>query len=285
VEDRLETDYTERPGTALIALAVILAVTAAWWALALWPAGAAEPEWLARTRLACFGSVRGGLPDAGGWILLIGEPIGMFGALIALWGRSLWRDLRWLTAKQAGPVIVAAVLLATAAGVASAAVRVTRELSAGSNTALEGATRIRVNRPAPAFTLVDQHGRRTSLSDFRGTRTLVTFAFGHCETVCPAVVTQLQEARRRGTYEGVPIIVITLDPWRDTPERLPSLARQWQLAENDRVLSGPVPDVQAALDSLGVGRQRNSDTGDVIHPATVMFIDRDGLISWRTEGG
>ena len=29
---------------ALVALAAILVITAAWWALALWPAGAVEPE-------------------------------------------------------------------------------------------------------------------------------------------------------------------------------------------------------------------------------------------------
>ena len=39
---------TGRGALALGALAVILGVTAAWWALALWPAGDVEPEWLAR---------------------------------------------------------------------------------------------------------------------------------------------------------------------------------------------------------------------------------------------
>ena len=57
------------------ALAAMGLVSVAWWALALWPASAATPEWLLRTREVCFGASRDTLPNAGGWILLIGEPI------------------------------------------------------------------------------------------------------------------------------------------------------------------------------------------------------------------
>ena len=77
-------------GVALAALGVIVLVTVAWWALALYPAGAATPEWVARTRLVCFGAMPGGLPSAGGWVLLVGEP----------WGR--WRCCSWCGAMRSG---------------------------------------------------------------------------------------------------------------------------------------------------------------------------------------
>ena len=66
---------------AIAALAAIVAVTAAWWALALWPAGDTTPEWVLRTREVCFGTTEDGLPNAGGWLLLIGQPLGMVGFL------------------------------------------------------------------------------------------------------------------------------------------------------------------------------------------------------------
>ena len=71
------------------ALLLVLVITAAWWALALWPTGAAEPESLLRTRAACFGSTARGLPDARDWVLLIGEPLGMPGVLVVVCS-SLW---------------------------------------------------------------------------------------------------------------------------------------------------------------------------------------------------
>ena len=42
---------TGRGALALSALAVILIVTAAWWALALWPLTSAAPQWLATTNM------------------------------------------------------------------------------------------------------------------------------------------------------------------------------------------------------------------------------------------
>lgn len=284
MEDRLETGYTERQGFALIALLVIIAVTAAWWALALWPVGA-EPEWLVRTRAACFGSARGGLPNSGGWILLIGEPIGMFGALVALWGRSLSRDLRWLRARRWGRLSLATVTLGLAAASVALAFRVARALPAGDEFPVNmRGVPVKVHRPAPTVSLIDQHGAATSLADFRGSRALVTFAFGHCTTMCPAIVSDLKAARRTARREDLPIVVVTLDPWRDTPERLQTIVQHWQLGPQDRVLSGSIPEVERLLDEFGIARRRDLRTGDIIHTSTVMLLDEKGSIAWRVDG-
>ncbi|HEU5050423.1 MAG TPA: SCO family protein [Gemmatimonadales bacterium] len=286
MEDRIATARAERPGGALIALAAIIVITAAWWALALWPAGAAEPEWLTRTRAACFGSPRGGLPNAGGWILLLGEPAGMLAALVAGWGRSLRRDLAWVGAhpvrRAAALVVTAVLLLATGA----LGFRVARAWETGGTMEVAfGGTARRVSRDLPAISLIDQEGRRTSLGDLRGTPVMVTFAFGHCATVCPIVVTDLQAARRTANRPDVPLVVITLDPWRDTPERLPTLARHWKLSGPDRVLSGEVGDVTQVLDELAIARRRNETTGDIDHATAVLILDGEGRIAWRVDGG
>jgi cytochrome oxidase Cu insertion factor (SCO1/SenC/PrrC family) len=274
----------ERPGLALTALAAILVITAAWWALALWPA-AAEPEWLTRTRAACFGSERGGLPATSGWILLIGEPLGMLGMLLAIGGRALRRDIAWLAASRwrsatalsiAAVAVVATVLLGT---------RVARAWEGGRAYAPDLSMLRSVEADPPSVALVDQHGDRISLAEWRGRPAIVTFAFGHCATVCPVVVNDLRAARRRADRSDVAILIVTLDPWRDTPERLATLAKHWSLGANDRVLSGPVEDVEAVLDALGVARRRNETTGDVDHATTVFVLGSDGRIGWRGDGG
>lgn len=286
MEDRLAEPRTGWPGGALTALAAILVITAAWWALALWPAGANAPEWLTRTRTACFGSAPGGLPDAGGWILLLGEPIGMIGALLVVWGRALGRDLRWVASRpgwRIAAIVIAGVMLAATAVLA---VRVDRAWRANRVTyATNDGLLHRVDRDLPPLRLVDQLGQPFSLTDLRGPTTLVTFAFGHCTTVCPVIVHDLQAARRLADRPEVPIIVITLDPWRDTPDRLPALMGHWELAPQDRVLSGSVSDVEQALDSLGVARRRSLTTGDVDHVTAVLILDAAGRIAWRVDGG
>lgn len=54
--------------------------------------------------------------------------------------------------------------------------------------------------------------------------------------------------RVRGASEPV-MIVLTLDPWRDTPARLPALASAWGLGPDAYLLSGEVVEVEAALDA------------------------------------
>ena len=61
---------SRRDALGLSLLAAVGVITAAWWALALWPFDAGAPTWLVRTRFACFGAADNGLPHAGGnsWI-------------------------------------------------------------------------------------------------------------------------------------------------------------------------------------------------------------------------
>ena len=59
---------TRRQNAAVGMLGAILATTAAWWALALWPADGRTPEWVLRTRDVCFGADAESLPAPGGWL-------------------------------------------------------------------------------------------------------------------------------------------------------------------------------------------------------------------------
>jgi protein SCO1 len=277
---------TVRPGAASLALLLIFAITAAWWALALWPAGAVEPAWLLRTRAACFGSAPGGLPDAGGWILLIGEPIGMLGVLLVVWGGALRDDLRRMRADRRWRRITVAVALVVLLAMVALGRRMA--FATGLGTAppatLRGTVTL-IDVDASAFVLTDQHGRRTLPTDFQGRPVLLTFAFSHCTTVCPTIVHDVRVARAAANRPEVPLLILTLDPWRDTPARLPSLASRWELGPEDRVLSGSVEEVERALDALGVGRRRDTATGDIVHAGTVMALNERGHVVWRLDGG
>ncbi|MGE5100526.1 MAG: SCO family protein, partial [Deltaproteobacteria bacterium] len=91
-------------------------------------------------------------------------------------------------------------------------------------------------------------------------------------------------ARRTGNRSDVPLVIVTLDPWRDTPDRLPTLAQHWGLGPRDHVLSGGLGEVEAALDSLGIGRRRDDVTGDIDHATTTLILDERGRIAWRIDG-
>jgi cytochrome oxidase Cu insertion factor (SCO1/SenC/PrrC family) len=111
----------------------------------------------------------------------------------------------------------------------------------------------------------------------------MTFAYGHCQIVCPALVHRLRGALASYPGPPPPLVVVTLDPWRDTPGALAGVARAWQLDRLDgaRVLSGPVPDVLAALAAYGIGFSRDEKTGDIAHPGLIYVLDGEGRIAFR----
>lgn len=281
---------------ALGALGAILAVTASWWALALWPLETGAPDWVVRTRLVCFGSTATGLPNAGGWLLLVGQPAGMLAMLVAVWRDELGEGLRLAVSRVAGQVSVGLVAGALVAGAGGVAVRVTDANAATFSTgAAELAARLtRVDDAAPAFSLVDQHGRAVTLDTFKGRPLVVTFAYAHCETVCPLSVSDVLAARRalveRARDVGVtgqpPLatVIITLDPWRDTPARLASMAAAWGLPDDALVLSGPPADVERVLNAWRIPRARNERTGEISHPPLVYVVDDRGRIAFAVAG-
>lgn len=275
-----------RPSLAVAALWAILAITAAWWALALWPLDAAAPDWVARTREICFGATHTGLPHAGGWLLLIGEPIGMFGVLYVVWGRELREGLARFHRQPIGRMVSTVVVLLGVVGVTAAGWRVAESAGSGRGEPFALSARLprRSAEPAPALVLLDQRGVEMRLESMRGRWVMVTFAFGHCDDICPVIVEHARRAREDEGAGDVPIWVVTLDPWRDTPDRLPSIAVGWGLEHEDRVLGGGVETVNATLDEWGIARQRDSLTGFVAHPSTIVLVDPEGRAAWRIEG-
>lgn len=268
------------------ALGAIVAITVSWWTFALWPVGGGGPEWLLRTRDVCFGTVGDSLPNAAGWLVLIGQPIGMVALLAVVWGAELRASLARVMAGAAGQILVGTATAVLVAGVAGVAVRVR---TAGQEPFATGAGDIaaqltRINDPAPALALTNQHGLEVSLESFRGRPVIVSFAYAHCETVCPLIVSDLLSARERAGADPPPVLVVTLDPWRDTPSRLPSIATRWKLPDGMHVLSGPADVVERTLNGWRVPRVRNEKTGDISHPSMVYVIDAAGRIAYVVSG-
>jgi len=275
---------------ATSAFAAWLMVTAGWWVLAFAPLPA-PPAWLAAARSVCFGTLPNGLPDSWGWMLLVLGPLSMLAFLTFLWGAQLRATARWLARRRSGSFLLLALALTVVAGVAwvAARVRLTQTVSSAAQAGPPDAGELPADYPrtalaAPRLGLVDQTGSRIEIDGLAGKPTLVTFAYAHCTTVCPVLLATL-----RRTAELLPpgeqprLVVVTLDPWRDTPASLPSLTAEWgfdRLADA-HLLSGPVDDVVAVQAAWNVGASRDPENGSISHPALVFVLDRDGRIAYR----
>ncbi|HET7342192.1 MAG TPA: SCO family protein, partial [Methylomirabilota bacterium] len=130
--------------------------------------------------------------------------------------------------------------------------------------------------PAPDFALVNQDGSTIALSRFRGRPVVVTFVFAHCQALCPLIVQSLEDGAA-----GADVLLVTLDPWRDTPSSLPAIARQWKTPPGFHVLSARRPaDVVRVIEAWGVPTERDDKTGDISHPGVVFLVDADGRLAY-----
>jgi protein SCO1/2 len=106
------------------------------------------------------------------------------------------------------------------------------------------------------LTLVDQDGRQVRLvSDVIGDRIVVMdFVYTTCTTVCPVLTALLSQVQERlGDRVGTEVLLVsmTVDPTRDTPERLKAYAEDRGAGPGWVWLTGAKPTVESALDGLG----------------------------------
>ena len=291
MEDRVTAPrLAVRHWATLVALGLILIITLAWWGFALWPLPAEASPALLRARTICFGTAGNGLPSGTGWMMLIGEPIMITLLLLSITGSTTIREgLQGIAERRVGRFGLRVVTATGLVAFLAAGVRVAWALGVGVPTAARTGGDIpsdypRLDRPAPALDLVDQRGTKVTLAALRGRPALVTFAYAHCETVCPLIVQEVVRASRRLADEQPAIVVVTLDPWRDTPSRLSTMAGKWGLPDDAHVLSGPVAEVEAALDRWGIPRSRDTRNGEVVHPQVVYVLDRSGKMVYAATG-
>jgi protein SCO1/2 len=140
---------------------------------------------------------------------------------------------------------------------------------------------------APEFALSDQDGRALSLAELRGRFVLVDFVYTHCPGPCPILTGVHAEVQRRlppELRERTRFVSISLDPARDTPERLRDYARArgadlatWSFA------TGTPEAVDAVLAKYGVGRTPGRD-GEIDHLVVTFLVDPEGRIARRWVG-
>jgi len=73
------------------------------------------------------------------------------------------------------------------------------------------------------FRLTDHHGRPVELAQFRGKVVVFSFGFTNCPNICPATLSHLaavREALSEAERDKVQFLFISVDPERDTGERL-----------------------------------------------------------------
>jgi protein SCO1/2 len=134
--------------------------------------------------------------------------------------------------------------------------------------------------PAPAIELQQANGETFLLSGQTGKIVLIFFGFTSCPDVCPTTLAELNIALSdiKARPEDVRVIFITVDPERDTPEKIQEYVERFN--QSFIGLSGSLEELQPIWQNYGVFREVVPGTTatdyTVNHTARVILIDPQG---------
>ena len=173
--------------------------------------------------------------------------------------------------------IALALTLAVLAGVGvGAALALSRSSAASSPSRLRAQVQWPAKvRQAPPFRLVDQRGRWVSLTTVHGKKVLLTFLDSRCKGMCPLEGKELAAVGRgRAPAERPVLLVVSVDPWADTPqsERVFAARARWQFRWH--WLNGSERALRAVWRKYLIAVKPTQ--ADVSHSAALYLIDGDG---------
>jgi protein SCO1/2 len=143
--------------------------------------------------------------------------------------------------------------------------------------------RLAVIQKTADFALVDQAGKAVRLTDFKGQVVLVGFVFTTCNGSCPATTHRMvmvqEELKRRGRWnKDIRLVSITLDPARDTPEKLQAYMRLYDIDPAGwSFLTGPAEKVNAVIAAWDMWA-RPAANGQLDHPSRIFLVDHQGQV-------
>ncbi len=138
--------------------------------------------------------------------------------------------------------------------------------------------------PVPDFQLQDEHGQPFRLSDQRGRVVLLFFGYTSCPDVCPTTLATWRQVHEAlgADAEDVRFLFVTVDPERDTTERLGTHVDAFH---PDFVgLTGSQEELEAVYAIFDVFYEVDASSQSALgylvsHTATTFVIDPEG--QWR----
>lgn len=136
------------------------------------------------------------------------------------------------------------------------------------------------SRELPELTLTNVDGQPQALSSLKGKWTLVFFGYTFCPDICPTTLAQLRQLNGllpAETRSQLQILMVSLDPHRDTPEKLKQYLGFFDPAYLG--LTGPLADIQKLANAVSIPfipGDTSKENYTVDHSGNLVLLGPDG---------
>lgn len=141
-------------------------------------------------------------------------------------------------------------------------------------------------RPVPAFSFLDQNGRRFTDKNLLGKTWVADYIYTQCTSICPMLTAQMQMVQREVRGHDVWFLSFSVDPRNDNPAALKAYAARW----HDDGARWKLLDTrnEAALRAFTAGMQTDliftkDAQGDIMHSEWFALIDAQGRIRGKYD--
>ena len=128
---------------------------------------------------------------------------------------------------------------------------------------------------APDFALRDQNGAGVSLRTLRGRTVLLTFLDSVCTRACPVEGRAIADIQRKLDVPAS-TVVVSVDPWSDTPRTAKAFARKSHWNGRWYWLLGSAKRLRPIWHAYSIGVVRTP--GDITHSVALYLIDGKGYL-------
>lgn len=136
-------------------------------------------------------------------------------------------------------------------------------------------------------TWTTQDGEVIPFGDLRGRIVVVAMTYTSCEFSCPLIVADMKKIIKQvpaSEKQRVRLVLISIDPERDTPEVMKAFAAKTKLLpEQWTLLRGDTGDIMEMAALLGV-RYKKMPDGEYSHSNIITLLNAEGEVAHQQNG-
>jgi len=143
-------------------------------------------------------------------------------------------------------------------------------------------------QPVRNWNYVDQLGRPFGSDSLLGKVYVAEFFFTSCPTICPKVKGQMLRLEEEfGDKPDFAMVSFTVDPKRDTPERMKEYAEKLGIVDMDRwrfIYGDKFEIYDLDKDYLSIAEENPNAPGGFDHSGYIVLVDRQGRVRSYANG-